>query len=277
LPLITPPPRRPRLWHAWTPIQLSIFAALLVVADAFWRLALYQLIQDAFATVIAASFLAVVLPCLVLARWHGETLSGAFELRPRSRAVIGGVAAGLLGWAPAGLLADWSATLRPPTPEQLELLEAQLPTGTAGIVTAALAAVIVAPFAEELLFRGLFFRLARDQWGFAGGAVLTALFFGVLHDQPWSLFGLVGLGLLFACLYQWTGSLVAPFAAHAAHNAVTLVVLLRLDGDLEAEVLTGPAGWALLAASAALLAWLLVWLRRRGPVPAAATPGGDRG
>jgi len=274
--LAPPPPRRPGLWESWTPTQLAVFAVLLLGADPFWRFMVYRLTADVFAASLAAALLAVVLPCLAAAWWHDETLPGAFELRPRRGAALVGLAAGLLGWAPAGALASLSARLRPPTPEYVELIRDQLPTSAAGLVLAGTAAVLVGPLAEELLFRGLLFRLARGRWGFAGAAVLTAVFFGLLHGQPWNLFGLIGRGLLLAALYEWTGSLLAPVAAHAAHNALTLGVLVRARGDLDREVLTGPAGWVFVAVCAGLLAGLLVWLRRRGPAPAASIPRDDR-
>jgi membrane protease YdiL (CAAX protease family) len=274
----SPPPRRPGLWEAWSAGQLLVFALLLFGAHMFWQLLLFTVTGDAFGQVLGAALIAVVLPCAAAAWWHGETLWAAFDMRGGWWPLAIGAVAGLLAWAPAGLLAEFSARLRPPTPEYLEFLAEQLPTSPAGTVVAFAAVMVGAPVAEELIFRGMLFRLARDRWGAAGAAVLTALFFGIAHWSPWSLFGVVGLGLLLAALYHWTGSLLAPIAAHASHNAVSMGVMLasrdaiapvstgEADIVAAADAATGVAGadeLTLVVVSTALLAALLWWLVRR--------------
>ena len=72
------------------------------------------------------------------------------------------------------------------------------------------------------------------------GIVAASLLFGALHVGPdrrylvWTLWA-VGAGFLFGFLYEWTGGLLAPAFAHAAHNAVTLLLWKRsqalLGGD----------------------------------------------
>ncbi len=259
------PPRRPRLWEAWTGGQLLSFALLLLGAHLFWQVLFFEITGNAFGPVLGAAVLAVVLPCAAAAWWHGEPLWDAFEMRGGWLPLAVGAAAGLLAWAPAGLLAELSSRLHPPTPEYLEFLEQHLPRSAGGVALAFVAVSVGAPVAEELLFRGLLFRLARGRWGVAGGVVITALFFGVAHWEPWSLFGLVGLGALLALLYHWTGSLLAPMAAHGVHNAVSLTLMLQWRDELITETPAESGGdqWALVAVSALLLAGLLVWLRRQ--------------
>jgi len=267
------PPRRPGLWEAWTGGQLLTFALLLLGAHLFWQVLFFELTGNAFGPVLGAAVLAVVLPCAAAAWWHGESLAAAFELRGGWLPLAAGAAAGLLAWAPAGLLAELSSRLRPPSPEYLEFLQQHLPTGPGATAVAFLAVVVGAPVAEELLFRGLLFRLARDRWGLAGGAVLTGLFFGVAHWEPWSLFGLVGLGILLAVLYQWTGSLLAPMVAHGVHNGISLFLMLRWRDQLITETPEAAGGdeLVLVAVSLAALAALLRWLRGR------VTRSADRG
>ncbi len=259
------PPQRPRLWEAWTQFQLLVFALLLLGAELFWWTVVFRLTENAFAASVASVALAVVLPCGAAAWWHGETLLQAFQIRARFLPVVAGVAAGLLSWAPASYLASLSAHLRPPSPEYLDLLAANLPKTQVEMVVAYLAVAVAAPIGEELIFRGLFFRVLRDRWGFVRAMVLTALFFGVVHLAPWHLFGLVALGLLLALLYQLTGSLLAPMLAHASYNVVALTLLIRASATEEATAAAGlgSGGWTLLVASAALLLGLLVWLWRR--------------
>jgi len=274
------PPRRPRLWEAWTQGQLTVFALLLLGAEMFWWLVVYRLTGDAFAASIAGTVLAVLLPCSAAAWWHGETLARAFQLRPTGLAAVVGVAAGLLSWAPASYLASLSSLLYPPSPDYLSLVAANLPRNAVDLAVAYLAVALAAPVGEELVFRGILFRVARERWGWVRAAVLTALFFGVSHWAPWHLFGLVALGLLLALLYQLTRSLLVPMLAHAAYNTVSLTLMIR-RGEAVAEPAAAAASrmaagdWALLAASALLLAGLVAWLWRRAARQAAIRPDED--
>lgn len=77
---------------------------------------------------------------------------------------------------------------------------------------------------EEALFRGA---LQPEI-----GLVAASLLFGAAHFGPdrrylvWTLWA-VGAGFVFGFLYQWTGGLLAPTVAHAAHNAATLLLWKR--------------------------------------------------
>ena len=95
--------------------------------------------------------------------------------------------------------------------------------------------------------------------------MITSLFFGIAHWEPWSLFGLVALGLLLCWLYERTGSLLAPMAAHAAHNALSLALMLRWREELGQAGPAGLAAWLVAAVSALALATLVRRLRRVGP------------
>lgn len=254
-----PPPQRPTLWEGWSPLQLGMYALLLLGAQMFWQVVAYQMTGQVFGSVLIASLLAVIIPCTGAAWWHGQSLATAFDLRAGSAVVLGGLAAGLLAWAPAGVLVELSARLHPPSPEYLAFLRENLPHDTVATVVAFAAAAVVAPLAEELLFRGLLYRTARERWGAPRAAVLVSLFFGVAHWEPWSLFGLVFLGYVLCVLYERTGSLLAPVLAHGVHNAVSLALLIRWQDDLDAQPTSSVV--VLLAAGVSLL--LLVALLAR--------------
>jgi len=94
-----------------------------------------------------------------------------------------------------------------------------------------LSACVWAPLIEELLFRGALYRYLRPRYSVVGSASLTALLFAVVHPQ-----GIVGvpaiwtLGVVFAGLREWRGSILAPMTAHALHNGVLVVLLLAVFG-----------------------------------------------
>jgi len=79
-----------------------------------------------------------------------------------------------------------------------------------------LAGCIVAPFAEELFFRGLVYSWLRQRIPVVVSLAVSALFFAGMHGffSPVQLIG----GLIFAGLYEWRGNIWAPWAVHAAAN-----------------------------------------------------------
>lgn len=96
-----------------------------------------------------------------------------------------------------------------------------------------LAAGTGAPFAEELLFRGMLFSgLRRSPLGFSGAALISTLFWTSLHAtySPYGLALLVLIGLYFCWLRERSGSLWPPIAAHAVYNSA-IVLALAFSGN----------------------------------------------
>jgi len=101
--------------------------------------------------------------------------------------------------------------------------------GDAGLVALmAFAAVVVAPLCEEIVFRGYLYGVAKRFCGAFGGALATALVFAAAHASLVALLPLALFGLVLAWLYERTGSIWAPIAAHACFNAATVVIQLVL-------------------------------------------------
>ena len=108
-------------------------------------------------------------------------------------------------------------------------------TGDAGglrLVVLAPFLCLGAPFFEELYFRGLLQRAGVRRLGTAGGVILSATAFGLVHLGPvdgWSAAALVVALALFGVVLSWlahrTARLGPGLAAHTTFNAVTLVAL----------------------------------------------------
>ncbi|MCC6623956.1 MAG: CPBP family intramembrane metalloprotease [Deltaproteobacteria bacterium] len=90
-------------------------------------------------------------------------------------------------------------------------------------VLIAIGAALIAPVMEEILFRGFLFRNLRDTVGRTPALFLSGLVFAVVHREPALLVPLMAMGVALALLYEWSGSLLVPIAAHAAWNLVQLV------------------------------------------------------
>lgn len=90
--------------------------------------------------------------------------------------------------------------------------------------------VIIAPFAEELYFRGLLFTVLKQNLGLVGGIVVSGIVFGLLHfDLPRFLPLMVG-GMALAILYHKSKSLYAPMIAHGVWNALMFFIILFVEG-----------------------------------------------
>jgi uncharacterized protein len=101
----------------------------------------------------------------------------------------------------------------------------------AGRVLATILAVGIAPFTEELFFRGLLYRSLRDRHGVRVAIVVSSLLFGLVHVTlaPWrdvvllqAVMVFTGVGL--AWVYERRG-LFASVAAHTVFNIIGVVLI----------------------------------------------------
>lgn len=150
----------------------------------------------------------------------------------RDGAVFGAILYGVVALAVA-LPISWllglgsGRTVRAPEP---------LPTAldALGWALAVALVLLLAPVAEELLFRGILFPGLRARFGLAAGIAGSALAFGLVHYLPGDPVEVVitvaaatGMGVGLAFQYERRGNLVAPLAAHVAFNALGLLILLQ--------------------------------------------------
>ena len=96
-----------------------------------------------------------------------------------------------------------------------------------GLATITILAVVLAPFAEEVFFRGFLFAGIGNRYGYGWGAVFSALIFAIAHlMQPGAFLPIFLLGLLMAWLYRKTGSIWACIITHSVYNSLALVFML---------------------------------------------------
>ena len=91
------------------------------------------------------------------------------------------------------------------------------------------AAVLLAPVAEEVLFRGILYpaiKQAGHPWVALWG---TALLFAAVHMNLVTFLPLAVLALVLTALYERTNNLLAPITAHVLFNALNFVTLLVLQ------------------------------------------------
>ena len=88
----------------------------------------------------------------------------------------------------------------------------------------AVAAVIVAPVCEEIVFRGYLYSAAKKHAGSTAAAFFSALVFAGAHGNVAALLPLFVFGLVLVAAYEFTGSIWAPMAIHAGFNGSTVVI-----------------------------------------------------
>jgi membrane protease YdiL (CAAX protease family) len=88
--------------------------------------------------------------------------------------------------------------------------------------------VIVAPFAEETVFRGCVYPVIARRWGTELGIIGTGALFGLVHSQQlggaWAQVTLlVVVGMILTYIRARTGSVVAGYLVHLGYNSILFV------------------------------------------------------
>ena len=120
-------------------------------------------------------------------------------------------------------------------PEMPELLKQALEQLTEGPIWISLLSVsIFAPFFEEWLCRGIVLRGLLQKMKPGWAIAVSALFFAVLHMNPWQAIPAFILGLLFGYVYYKTGSLKLTMLMHCVNNTLA-VICSHIPSLAEAE------------------------------------------
>lgn len=88
------------------------------------------------------------------------------------------------------------------------------------------AATVIAPIVEETLFRGVLFPALLKNRAFVSAALLTALYFALVHFHAPSFLPLLALSVAFSAAYASTGSLLTPIIMHALFNTTSILLYL---------------------------------------------------
>jgi len=129
---------------------------------------------------------------------------------------------------------------------------------TRNIWAATILMVIIGPFMEECLFRGLILRGFLNRYRITKAIMLSALIFGAFHLNIFQFFSAFLLGIFYAWLFMKTRSLLLCIFGHVMHNVLIIVVLLHPQISVYAEpTWLGPLWLYILGI---LLTGLGIWL-----------------
>ena len=113
--------------------------------------------------------------------------------------------------------------------EQLPVHVLRVSMSWAGRISLGAAAILLAPVAEEILFRGILYPAVK-QAGFPRLALWgTTLLFAAVHMNMATFAPLMVLALVLTALYERTNNLLAPITAHALFNALNFLTLFLIQ------------------------------------------------
>ncbi|MAR05750.1 MAG: CPBP family intramembrane metalloprotease domain-containing protein [Cyanobium sp. NAT70] len=192
--------------------------------------------RDAVGVVIEYSVMA--LPALLILWRQLKALDSSCEprggwlqwrLRPLSSAV-GSAVAGWLMVTPVVMLTGWLLVKTVGDPGGSNpLLEMVLQSrDPLALLLFGMTATVLAPFFEELIFRGALLPVLAKSFGSFWGVLVSALLFGLAHNSIGELGPLTVLGIGLAVVRLGSGRLFPCFLMHALWNAITFTNLLLL-------------------------------------------------
>lgn len=155
----------------------------------------------------------------------------------RGKAVLLGALGAVLflpfAWGMQGLLAgliEW-LTRHPAVQQEVVtvLQKGNSPRGEQVFV--AVLAVLVAPVAEEMLFRGIVYPTLKQGGHPRAAWWLTSLLFAAMHFNALSFLPLTVFSMILIYLYEKTGSLWASITAHSLFNFANFLFMLLTAGD----------------------------------------------
>lgn len=161
-----------------------------------------------------------------------------------------------------GFVTDSLNAIMPQTPEWFENAMAQIMDAPVWITLISVS--IFAPLFEEWLCRGVILRGLLQKTHPVSAILVSAVFFAVLHMNPWQALPAFILGALFGYIYYKTGSLKLTMLMHCVNN--TFAVVFSKIPSLEnaegfADVMSTWAYVCIFIASIAFLAATFVVVR----------------
>jgi hypothetical protein len=116
---------------------------------------------------------------------------------------------------------------RPLDNPQLDFL---IPEGLSWVSAAGMVLLggVAAPFAEELVFRGVLYPLLRNRWGLWPGVLASSLIFAVIHGDIAVGVTAFVLGIILALVFEYSRSLWSAVLVHVLNNSLKILLLYIL-------------------------------------------------
>lgn len=164
-------------------------------------------------------------------------------------------------WA-CSFITDPVVSALPDMPDELKTMFEQMMQDGPLWVTV-VSTVIFAPIFEEWLCRGMVLRGLLQKVHPAWAMVISALFFALIHLNPWQAVPAFVTGILLAYVYYRTGSLKLTILMHAVNNG-TSVIISQLPAlkalPVDASLLEFMDRWQYISLMAACLFIIVIFI-----------------
>jgi membrane protease YdiL (CAAX protease family) len=206
--------------------------AILVVAVTF---VLVLFLEFAFILVfgigpalILGELLMMIVPLSYLLSRHVD-IKAYIGLDIQSKVILVGVASGalllLLDVVSSAVLTSIFGVSQ--AVEESNAMITDLSSSTPGLISV-IAALSLAGFCEEFLFRGFLQNTINRKYGFAPAVLVSSVAFGLFHFDPQFVYIIATMlaGLVLGCIYHHWNSYVVSAVAHSTLNLIVLALLL---------------------------------------------------
>jgi membrane protease YdiL (CAAX protease family) len=224
----------------------------LLLAPVIPVLLLGELVKNEWLVVIIANLFSLIFLAAFI--WRGNLKSIALLLKPRPFnpfTVLGAFVLGEL--ASTGLILFMAFT----TPKLLTTLEGFESSSSLDIILFIIAAVLLAPFIEELVFRGVALSVYSNVATPLFSILFTSLLFGMFHGSISHTIAIFPFGVISALLALKSKQLWPSIIIHALGNFLVLIIPSVSD-DRAVNALVGIAG---LIVSCGCLLIACYWLK----------------
>jgi len=90
------------------------------------------------------------------------------------------------------------------------------------------AAIVIAPIAEEILFRGICLTAALKHMTAKEAVILVSVFFAFIHQHPESSLSLFILAVSLSLAYLHSANILVPILMHSFFNAFQIITILSI-------------------------------------------------
>ena len=185
----------------------------------------FALSLDGLSSVAVTNAVVLIAVTLITARLLGEGIRPSLRLGP-SRAAPAGLVGAVVGTVGLSLACGAASDLLHAGPGTvIHAISSALHGASPARLAIALLALCALPgLAEEGLFRGLMQTRLAQRWGRAPGLVAASMAFGLLHMDPVQGTIAFVVGLYLGWIADSCGSIRPAIVAHAANNAVFVLL-----------------------------------------------------
>jgi membrane protease YdiL (CAAX protease family) len=236
-------------WQPWQVLMLGVLVLLSLIGGVLTAAIVIQLAKP-YLTSNNASLVTLIITVLgfhgaalvwvhFFLRRHGVTWGEAFGFARGNHWQALAVALialpiVLIGVFVLGNASEWVlrylfeklhwAWLKPEPQPAVQLLMEQWPAHLMALQ--GFVAIVLAPFSEEVLFRGILYTTIKQRGHRFAAIWLSALLFATIHFYPVGFLSLIFLAVVLVAVYEWTKNLLAPILLHALFNAANFIVIV---------------------------------------------------